>query len=151
MPLILSPGRTYKHVLSGDRDSGQEKLPTFIFKYLSSREWIKVSEQNDRFEAATGGPEVMAVVYEVIREVLVGWENLVDPEDQKEITYDPDKLEDILTMREATELMQVAIAQAPMPEDKKKLKSPSGSGTGRGAKTVRGKQSVKTSRRKQRR
>ena len=150
MPLSLSPNRHYRHVLSGDRDDSKTRLPTFVFKYLTSDRWMQVSELSDRFDKGTGGPEVMALVFEAIRATLVGWENLIDPETDKEIPYDPDKLEGLLTLHEATELMQVAVAQSPTLEDKKKLRSRSRSSTAKGAKTVRAKKTAKTNPRKQR-
>ena len=127
-----------------------EKLkPTFIFRYISARQWRKIAELNDRFFAiaaedvkADAAEDLLNIPFDVIRKLITGWRNLKGI-DGKTIDFDPDKLDDILTQAEAIELMIASMQQIPSVEDKKKLDSPSCSSTEQSAKTVKEPQTAK--------
>ena len=136
MPLVLEPNATYDVVLSSDAGKPKDKQPTFIFRYLSGREWKKLAKLSDEFDQKTSGEKALDLVFRAIKMVLFGWRNMNGP-DGKEIEYNPDELEAIVTPGEAVELMQAAVSQQPSIEDKKKSVSLSASSTGKSAKAVK--------------
>jgi hypothetical protein len=144
MPIALEPDSVYDVVLSTDSGKPLEKRPTFVFRYLSSRKWKELTRLADGFETNKSGAGAIDSVFSVIRMVLVGWRNMTGP-DGKEIPYNPDEIDDLVTPAEAMELMMAAERQVPGIEDKKKLGSPSHSSTGRSAKNAKERQSAKTS------
>jgi hypothetical protein len=113
MPLATRPDAKYKYVLKSDRDYPIDKQPVFVFKYLSCLDWETIADLSDAFEESKTGKERIRLVFEVISRTLVGWENLP-------VDFDLSKLSGLLTIDEATELMQAAISQLPGIEDKKK-------------------------------
>jgi len=120
MPLATRPNATYKIVLSTDRDLPKEKQPVFVFRYLSILEWEGIAQLNDKFEEAGSGVEMINLAFQVIEKTLCGWQNMKTASG-KEIPYKPKKLKSMVTLQEATDLMQAAVSQAPSLEDKKKL------------------------------
>lgn len=135
-PLALEPNATYPVVLSTDADKPKNKQPTFIFRYLSGRQWKELAKLSDEFDKKTTGEDTLSLVFKAIKMALIGWRNMIGP-DGKEIKYKPDELDAIVTPNEAIELMQAAVAQQPTMQDKKKFVSPSGSSTGRSAKRAK--------------
>ena len=135
MPLALEPNATYDVVLSIDADKPEDRRPTFVFRYLSSRKWKELARLTDKFEKDDSGEAAIDAVFDVIRMVLAGWRNMIGP-DGKEIPYNPAELDDMVTPAEAMELMMAAEGQVPNVEDKKKLESQSQSSTGRPAKSA---------------
>jgi len=144
MPLILDSQTKYKIALKSDKKKPAEFRPCFVFQYLTTRSWRKVSELSDSFERSSNGITAIDTVFEILRIGLVGWENMKRA-DGTEIEYAPDKLEDILIPREATELMTAVVAQQPSFEDKKKLDLPSDSNTEEPAKAAKESQNAQTS------
>jgi len=154
MPLVLEPNATYEYVLDCDKEKPADKQPTFIFKYLSSREWKTAAKLSDKFDkkldsAKDGeiGDVAVDAVFEAIKIPLTGWRNMTMP-DGREIEFAAEKLEDILTPSEAMELMRAAIDQLPSAKDKKKFDLPSTSSMGRSARRAKDRKIAKTSRRK---
>ena len=150
MPLATHPNATYEVVLSTDCGLPEGGQPVFVFRYLSILDWENIAKLNDEFEASTDSPEMIKLVFAVITRTLCGWRNMVTPSGET-IKYDPEQLKAMVTLQEATELMQAAVSQRPTPEDKKKFGSLSPSSTGKSAKTVRGRINAKTSRTKTKR
>ena len=144
MPIALEPDSKYDYVLSSDASKPKDKQPTFVFKYLSARKWKELAACSDSFEKDDSGEKAMDAVFEAIKKSLIGWRNMIGP-DGKEIGFDIDKLEDIVTPAEAMELMQAAVTQTPSIEDKKKSDSQSPSSTASSAKAVKGKPNAQTS------
>lgn len=136
MPLVLEPDSTYEYVLSCDKSKPEEKQPTFIFKYLSSRKWREVAKLSDTFDKDDSGETAIDAVFEAIKKTLTGWKNMNEPNGQ-EIKFDAGKLEDIVTPSEAMELLRAAVSQMPTVDDKKKFDSQSTSNTARSAKNVK--------------
>jgi len=125
MPLVCEPGATFAWVFPTDAGK-PEPRPRFLFRYVSARVWRQIIEITDRLEIAGSGPPALDLVLAGIRMTLVSWENLTDAAGLP-IPWDPDRLEDILTPREALLMLYAGMAQQPDQEDKKKLDLPPGS------------------------
>ncbi len=121
MPLVLEPNHTFTAVLAAD--AGKIHPPTFIFRFLSCREWKVITALREQLEQAATGPEIIDLFIRIIRTALTGWNNVLNYDGQS-LDYHPDLLEDILTITEAKELMIAALNQLPSEEDKKKFASP---------------------------
>ena len=145
MPLTCNPDSTYDIVLEVDKDKESDKQSVFIFQYLTGRRWKEVANLSDSFEDAKGGAAMLDLAFKLIKVGLIGWKNLTNPKGD-EIPFDLDELDDILTMSEATEMMQAVVSQGVTVEDKKKLESQSDSNTERSAETVQAPQSAKINR-----
>ena len=143
MPLATHPGVTYDVVLSTDKDLPKKQQPVFVFRFLSILEWEIIAGLNDKFEASTDSPEMIKLVFSVITQTLCGWRKMVTPSGET-ISYNPDKLKSMVSLAEATELMQAAVSQRPTPSDKKKSDSQSPSSTDNSAKGAPARTSAKT-------
>ena len=105
MPITLEPGRTFRVVLESDKAKPADQQCFFELRYLSGRDWKKVTRIADSIESSKDGAEAIDKIFEVLAVGLCGWGNLIDPESQKPIKYDPKELDRILTMTEANELL----------------------------------------------
>lgn len=121
MPRICDPDATFKVILLSDQ--GKENPPAFIFRYASSRQWRKIAEIADRIDVGTDAGKMLDEVIAVIKKFIIGWESMTEP-GGAEIVFDVEKLEDLLTPSEITEILMGAVAQIPTVEDKKKLDLP---------------------------
>jgi len=130
MPILTDPRAKIEYILKSDRDRPANDQGVFIFKILTAALWKKVAAHSDAFDKSQTGAETLDCAIAVIKEVLVGWRNL-------KLDFDLNKIEELLTPAEITELMQASIAQQIITvEDKKKLDSPSPSDTGSSVKIV---------------
>jgi len=145
MPLTCNPDSTYDIVLSTDKDKEPADQPAFVFQYLTGRKWKQVANLSDEFESANSGADMLDLAFDAIKISLIGWKNLTDPQGN-EIPFDLSILDDILTMTEATELMQAVVSQNVTVDDKKKLESQSGSNMEPSALIVEAPQSAKINR-----
>jgi len=136
MPLATRPNQRYEIVLSTDADLPKEKRPVFVFRYLNIIEWEEIAKLNDKFESAINATEMIDLAFEVIKKTLCGWRNMKTPSGE-EIPYRTEELKSMVSLQEATELMQAAVAQRPAVEDKKKLDSPSDLDTAGSAKDAK--------------
>ena len=136
MPLATHPNATYKIVLSTDAHLPKDKQPIFIFRYLSVIDWEEIAKLNDKFETAANSIEMIDLAFQVIKSTLCDWRNM-KTKSGKAISFNPKKLKSMVTLQEATELMQAAVAQRPSFEDKKKFDLQSDSSTERSAKIVK--------------
>lgn len=101
MPIALEPGGRWPVVLESDKD--KEPKPTFYFKAPSVRDARNVARLSEvaEFENADKWFDAMVAA---IKKQLVGWENM-GPFD-----YDVDKVEELLTIEEAKELVQAMLS-----------------------------------------
>ena len=145
MPLALDPEQTLKIILDSDKDKEASVQPLFVYRYLTGRQWREVGRTRDTLESAKNADEVADKVYLIASTGLVGWENMVDPTNGKPIEFDTDRLEDIIGLHEAQELIVKILQQSPTMEDKKKLESQSDCSTEQSATNVEDKPSAPTS------
>ena len=120
MPLALEPGITFEVVLESDKKKPDPK-PTFVFKYLSGREFRQVGKVQEKFQKAKETDAVVDALFEAVAVGLVDWFGMIEPGTGAEIPFKTDDLERILTIPEANELLEKKISQLPSDEDKKKL------------------------------
>ena len=146
MPLVLEPDSHYDYVLGCDADKPKENQPTFVFRYLSSRKWREIASLSDSFDKNEAGAAAIDTVFEAIKKTLIGWRNMAGP-DGKEIDFDVEKIEDLVTAAESLELLRAAVSQVPTAKDKKKFDSPSTSSTDRSARRAKDRKIAKTSQR----
>jgi len=124
MPLTLEPNATYEYILESDRDKPTPQ-PVFVFRFVTCREWRDLVALEDVFDAGTTAIEKLSAMLAAVKTSLVSWRH-VTTTDGVTIDYDPERLEDIVTQVEASELMRAALRnQQPTEQDKKKSESPS--------------------------
>jgi hypothetical protein len=108
MPRALDPNQTTEIVLSSDK--GDENPARFIYRALNCREWI---DKRKRWEEA----EKKDTMLDVAAIGLVDWK--IDG-----IEFDADKLGDVVTPYELTEMILIHLnGERLAAEDKKKLES----------------------------
>ena len=129
MPIICDPTQTFKVVLAADEN--KDPQPAFLCRTLTMRQWREAAKLHDAaYRADTKDPDVVAdAVLAALRPLIVGWENVSDP-DKKEIPFAFEKIEDVLIIDEAFELLSKAWkGQKPTVDEQKKSDSPSGTNT----------------------
>ncbi|MHC4617209.1 MAG: hypothetical protein ACYTEQ_05590 [Planctomycetota bacterium] len=110
-------------------------------------EWEEIASLSDKFDAGTDTSEMLNLAFQVIEKTLCGWRNMKMPSGAQ-IPYDIKRLRSMVTLAEATELMQAAVDQRPRLEDKKKSESRSRSASRRSAKTAGGVRNAGSGRRR---
>ena len=125
MPLVLEPNQIFKVVLESDKSKPENKRPYFKFRYLSGRDWKKLAKTADGINKAKTGEQAINVIFELLVTGLVGWGNMVDPKTHKKIEFNKDNLDQLVTMKEANELLVKFRNQGIEVEDLKNLGSPS--------------------------
>jgi len=148
VPRCLHPEDTFDIALDSDLRLPEDERPVFTFRPLSIRQWrvcisaIERVQGLDDSHPENVGPAIDAIC-DVLRTGLVGWRNMLDHNvaDGAEplwIPYDPAKLDELLDMNEATELMQKMMSANELTvEDKKKSASPPSSARASSARTAR--------------
>jgi hypothetical protein len=134
MPRCLHPDDTFPIVLKSDEHFPLAEQPFFSFRALSILKWrsamkiIQMMENLDTENPENVGPAIDAIC-EVLRMGLVGWGNMLDHNVAEGaepiwIPYDPTKLDDLIDLGEAMELMKKMMDACQVtPADKKKLGS----------------------------
>ena len=129
MPIACDPNSTFILVLKSDESKPAASRPGFIFRYLTGRQWKGIDEiqrESGKTETNTEGYDRLI---DGIKTALVDWRNMTD-RDGRAIEFDPSKLDDILTLAEAWELLFGILANTSLQkEEKKNLDSPSDSST----------------------
>ncbi len=110
MPVALDPQQRLELVLKSDKKIPKAKRPTFVFRYLTGREWGKAASIFDSLQGLGSGSEAMNSVFDAVRIGLVGWRNMNKP-DGTAIKFDPDELDAILTPGEGMELLSMVMDQ----------------------------------------
>ena len=122
--LAMDPNNTFEIFLECDKEKPKAERPCFVYHYLTGRQWLKVAEVQEKLTEHESMAALVDSVYGGCRVGLVGWKNLNGP-DGAEIPFDANMLEDILTLKEAQELVLAVQNNGPTVEDKKKFDSPS--------------------------
>lgn len=134
MPVAIDPNARVRFVLESDK--GKSPEPAFFVRPLTMRVWRKLADTTDEMLKATEGNVAANKLIEAIKIGLVGWEGIVDAKGN-DIPFDPDKLEDIIDVDEAKELLDaVQDAGRLAREDKKKSESPPSSSMENSAKSA---------------
>ncbi len=128
MPLALEPNETFEIILESDKDKPRETQPRFIYQYLTCRQWRQIARVQDEIEQQKDADAIMDKIFSAATTNLIGWVNMVHPQSGP-IPFDANKLEDLVGLAEAQELIVKLISQRPSPEDKKKLDLQPGSDT----------------------
>ena len=115
MPLAIDPEARVPYVLESDR--GKEKPPKFFLRPLTVRQFRVANSIDERMNAAE---DSVTVLMDGVRAGLVGWENITNVSGQP-IPYDPEALEDVLSMTEAVELMRAVQTAGKLDASEKKV------------------------------
>ena len=137
MPLALDKNKTFRVVLQSDKDKQEDKQPYFIYRYLTGKQWRKLATLQDSMEDCNTGEKAVDCIYEAAATGLIGWGNMVDGDADSFISFDVDKLQEVIGPIEAQELIQRILMQTPNSEDKKKLDLPSDSNMGESVKSAK--------------
>lgn len=97
MPKSLDPASIVKYVLKSDE--AKDNPPTFKIKNPSGREYVRIMDLCSSMDDGKTNAEKVKALYDAIALALRGWENMGEFGD-----YEPDKLQDVLTVDEANEL-----------------------------------------------
>jgi len=124
MPLALEPNETFEIILESDKDKPRESQPRFIYRHLTCRQWRQIARLQDELEQQKNADAVMDKIYGAAITGLIGWVNMTDPQSGP-ILFDIKKLEDIIGLTEAQELIVKLLNKRPTLVDKKKLDLPS--------------------------
>lgn len=146
MPRALDPSATFKVVLEADLNKVPQ--PAFIYRYLTGAEQLEFAMMTDSIKEAKKAEGPGPLMDEIFRKAqlgLVGWEKMTDPATGKKIPFAASKLNAVVSMVEAQELIgQVFEISLKVPVDiKKKLGSQSPSATKKSARRARDRRSAK--------
>lgn len=118
MPRALDTDVTFPVVLDYDKDKPKESQPTFVFRSLSSREWAKANGFYERMEGCADSDALKDELCKAATVGLVGWRGMT--RDGKAIEFNPEALQDIVTIQEVRELLDKSLrGNIPDPEAKK--------------------------------
>jgi len=119
MPICCEPGERYAVILEGD--SGKTPSPTFWCRHLTVREFNRTLGMGDRMNAEPDRDRQAEIMSEALELSVVSWQNLP-------VEFEPGRLLDLLTVREAWELWEKILqANRLGGDDAKKSGSPSAS------------------------
>jgi len=125
MPLALDPEKKFDLVLETDAERPPEERPTFVFRFLTGREWKKVAAIQESIDEGMKGSEAIDRIFEALALGVVGWRN-IRGRDGRPIPFAAESLDLALTVKEAAELAARMLAQTDAGgEDRKKSASPS--------------------------
>lgn len=131
MPIACDPDQTIPLWLASDKAVAEKERPTYVFRFLSGRQWRKLLGLTQRVQDGKEVAEVLAVLDEVktlLASRLDGFRRVRD-EDGLEVMAVADAL-DILQGNELMELAHgLLVANTIGTEEKSKSASPSGSAT----------------------
>ena len=140
MTLATDPEQVCKIVLAAD-EGKPEPRPTFLYHYLTAREMRKHRSFCRELMAAEDEADMPTdtedEIFGHLRSKLIGWENMGRE-------FNPDELDDVITLVEAFELLFRLAGQKPEAVDIKKYKSLSDSSTDDTAKSAPVATDVKT-------
>ncbi len=153
-PISMSKSEaTIEIALKIDQKIVKAKRPVFIFRPLSGVEYRQLCHFDEVLNRSETADQALDASYTAAASGLIGWRNMTDPQTKKPFRFNSKqaakKLEVILTMPEAMELMAKNIqAQGLPPGSKKKLPSHLTSASGKSAKNAQGGKRARTRRRK---
>ena len=171
MPLATNPAKKIRKVLPDDM--GRDPEPAFYFQFMTFGEMKDYRQYcNDAREAMANSSEVAAqasadltakkinekeaqdkvdaaderaakylgdnyeMLFDKLRDKLVDWENMSEP-------FNPARLEYVINLSEAFQLLTLKLDQRPSVSDKKKLGSRSRSSSAKSAKGAKAKKNVR--------
>jgi len=115
MPLFLEPDQKYPIVLDSDADKPKESQPTFFAKSQAMRGQQRISEVLERFhEPDITIAELFESTIGVLDGVVVGWTNM------NGIEFSSESLRDVLSYKEARELLTKVMYNQHITADEKK-------------------------------
>jgi len=97
--------------LKGDKDKPEGERPTFYFKAVPARKYLE-ADQKARDESG------LQAATEFLKDAIVGWENMNDPESGEPIPFDRESLDSKIL--DADEIVELFVGFRLGREDKKK-------------------------------
>lgn len=101
MPVLLETNQEFDVVLESDKN--KVNPPKFVFKALSCRDWRKLAKLADAISAGSTD-DAIDTIFGMLKIGLVNWDLLTA--NGSKIPFNPDDLEDIITLSEANELLE---------------------------------------------
>lgn len=121
MPRALEPGVKRFVVLPYDRAKPEAEQPRFFYAAQALGKSRQIARLMDETQNAKDSESVHDSVIRSLQEIIIGWENLIDPETGSVIPFSPEKIQDVLTMADANELIaEVFKSNVADPADQKK-------------------------------
>lgn len=106
MPILLEANSDFEVVLECDKD--KENPPKFIFKALSCRDWRTIAKIADEIYDGSAD-DMLDKIFKMLGTGLAGW--TLTGKDGQALAFEPEKLQDYLTIKEAMELLEKFKAQ----------------------------------------
>jgi len=118
VPLALDPAETVDVVLDLDSEK-PEPRPTFLARYLTTREHLRLIATSKAGADATTFDDTNRALNQCLTIQLAGWKNIRGL-DGKQIPFSSDAFDDVLTVAEKWELLYAAMAKVRLAESDKK-------------------------------
>lgn len=118
MPKLLDPESKIRLVLDGD--VGKSPEPAFFSRPLSVASFRRTVECLQGVAENAADSKNAAAVFDFLRERITGWENMIDPETGERLQFSHEKLEEILALDEAVELVSKISAGGRLSTDERK-------------------------------
>ena len=99
----FDPTIKYQLWLDAHANLPAESRPTFVYRRINGREYAEIARSRET-ESRKPSEEAEAH-YEALRVGLVDWKNQVDPSNNEQVAFDPNRLCDVLDPVEAFELV----------------------------------------------
>jgi|AGTN01.1.fsa_nt_gi hypothetical protein len=136
MPRACDPNQRFPYVLESDRSKPVDEQPKFWFRAMNGREWIQAAAIHDQLDESESGRLRLNRIYDCIRVGLVDWTGVVD-RDGREEPFNPDRLDVVVGLIEARELMYAMFDESKLlAAEKKTSESPCSSTTDSSAKAA---------------
>lgn len=129
MPLGLDPQATFELSLDTDKEKPQATRPAFVFRFLTSRQFLKVQQLRAAAREEKDNAACLAKMDEALLIGLAGWKNMGD------VAFSADAINDVLTIDERWELLESYLAEQRTSEVSKKASRLLSSGGGVGSVT----------------
>lgn len=105
MPRSLDPGSRVVFVLASDADKPKASQPRFIGRTLTVRQTRDLVAAMEELRSADDAVAQIDAATDAVETLIVGWENMVDPDTGEAIPFSSDALADILSLDEMIEIM----------------------------------------------
>jgi len=136
MPLACDTQETIDFALLTDRLKPEGERPTFVFKFVHCRDWLKMSKLFAAADEADNEVDAVNLSHEGIKVALVGWRNIFI--DGKPASFNHDDLDLVTSVADIHDIRLNMLEQLTLTElDKKKFARQSLSNSEHSAQTAK--------------
>ncbi len=118
MPRSLEPGLRIVCVIECDKDKTPQ--PKAIGKSLNISQARKLMSSMDAMKKATTSDTKIECAIDAAMSVLIGWENMTDPDTGFDIPFGRESLQEVYSIEELTEILSIAAGDGRLSADDRK-------------------------------